>query len=722
MLKHAALRTKLIAIGVLLTVLPLVVASTSSLVQEIRMSAIADREVVGLVDGDLDHLVQGVYAMCATHQHALQRHVDSCLNVARKTLGDAGPIELSDETVSWQAVNQYTRATVATALPKMHLGQTWLGQIDDATQPAPFVDEVQDLVGGTCTVFQRMNEEGDMLRVSTNVRKTDGSRAIGTYIPRTNSDHTPNPVVSQVLDGQTYHGRAFVVNQWYFTAYEPIRDGNGRIVGMLYVGVPEAENTENLRKKISDITIGQTGYIYIVDSKGTYVVSKDRQRDGENIWEARDAEGHPIIQEICAKATTLGPGEIGEQRYPWQNAGEEMPREKIVRLMYFEPWDWVIGAGAYVEEAYGAQGRISKVAAASRAALVVIVVLAGIVATSVWYLMARRIAGRIHGVAVQLAIGAEQMTSASGQVSEAAQTLATGATEQAAGLQETSSSLEEMTAMTGQNADNAQQAETLSAKARESADAGAEAMSRMNDAIGRIRVSSEETAKIVKVIDDIAFQTNLLALNAAVEAARAGDAGKGFAVVAEEVRNLAIRSSEAAKSTATMIQGSVANARDGVDIADGVTKVLGEIVQDVSKVTDLIAEIASTSQEQAQGINQINQAVAQMDGVTQKNAASAEETASVCEEMNSQAQNLDDIVSDLRVLTEGGGSVRNTVQSAERGRSRETQGTPRRGDIAPGRLDGLFHKISGDRPGHSKPVAETIPFDESEDTFGSFND
>ena len=179
------------------------------------------------------------------------------------------------------------------------------------------------------------------------------------------------------------------------------------------------------------------------------------------------------------------------------------------------------------------------------------------------WLITRSITKPINRIIAGLNEGSEQVSSASGQVSSASQSLAEGATEQAAGLQETSSSLEEMSSMTKQNADNAQQASTLAGEARKAANVGTESMNRMNGAIQEIQKSSDETAKIIKVIDEIAFQTNLLALNAAVEAARAGEAGKGFAVVAEEVRNLAMRSAEAAKNTANMIEESVKNSKNG---------------------------------------------------------------------------------------------------------------------------------------------------------------
>jgi ABC-type transporter Mla subunit MlaD len=260
----------------------------------------------------------------------------------------------------------------------------------------------------------------------------------------------------------------------------------------------------------------------------------------------------------------------------------------------------------------------------------------------------------------------EQVSSASGQISSASQSLAEGSSEQAAGLEETSSSLEEMASMTKQNADNAQQANTLAGEARKAADTGGEAMRRMGTAINDIQKSSDETAKIIKVIDEIAFQTNLLALNAAVEAARAGEAGKGFAVVAEEVRNLALRSAEAAKNTSAMIEESVKNSKNGVDIASEVGKVLEEIVQGIGKTTDLVGEIAAASQEQAQGIDQVNTAMAQMDKVTQQNAANAEESASASEELSVQAESMNEVVGELVALVGGSSATKQSKSSGRR--------------------------------------------------------
>lgn len=256
----------------------------------------------------------------------------------------------------------------------------------------------------------------------------------------------------------------------------------------------------------------------------------------------------------------------------------------------------------------------------------------------------------------QVSQGTEQVSSASQQISAGSQSLAQGANMQASSLEEISSSLEEMASMTKQNADNADKAKILASEANNNAAQGKQAMTRMSDSINKIKESSDQTAKIVKTIDEIAMQTNLLALNAAVEAARAGEAGRGFAVVAEEVRNLAQRSAEAAKNTANMIEDSVKNADEGVTIVSDVAKSFEAITDSNAKVDNLIAEIADASKEQSQGIDQINSAVAQMDKVTQQNAANSEESASAAEELSSQAEELQNMVSQF-ILTNSSNKI-----------------------------------------------------------------
>ena len=259
----------------------------------------------------------------------------------------------------------------------------------------------------------------------------------------------------------------------------------------------------------------------------------------------------------------------------------------------------------------------------------------------------------LNSITGNLDRGAVQTASAARQVSMASQTLASGASQQASSVEETSTSLEEMSSMIRATAENAEKAKGLASESRSVADMGSKTMSEMTSAMAAIDASSAEVAKIVKNIDEIAFQTNILALNAAVEAARAGEAGAGFAVVADEVRSLAQRSAAAAKETAEKIEVAIANSRKGSQCTSKVEESLVQIAEKVTSTDALIADIATAAREQAQGIEQINVAIAQLDKVSQSNSASAEESASAAEELDAQAETLKDQVAKLRQLVGG---------------------------------------------------------------------
>jgi methyl-accepting chemotaxis protein len=351
--------------------------------------------------------------------------------------------------------------------------------------------------------------------------------------------------------GQTYVGKANVVGVWNQTAYEPIKNTHGDIIGMFYVGVPN------------------THYDQV----------------------AKDISTKIILSSILGLLIVIAPG----------------------------------------------------------------------------IFLTNSITRPLNRIIEGLTDGADQVASASSQVSTASQSLAEGASEQAAGLEETSSSIEEMASMTKQNEDNANQANTLMVDTSRVVDEANHSMTESTQSMNEISTASEETGKIIKTIDEIAFQTNLLALNAAVEAARAGEAGAGFAVVANEVKNLAMRAAEAAKNTANLIEGTVKRIQSGSEIVSKTNEAFGKVATGSKKVGQLVGEISAASQEQAQGIEQVNRAVAEMDKVVQKNAASAEESASASEEMNTQAEQMKDFVGELVMLVSGSSNGNGMLSQRIRG-------------------------------------------------------
>jgi methyl-accepting chemotaxis protein len=405
-----------------------------------------------------------------------------------------------------------------------------------------------------------------------------------------------------------------------------------------------------------------------------HVMADDKQRmeAAEALIKSNGDELTAALKEYEDQINTDEDRKLFEQIGPVRAAFQQQ-REEVLKLsrelkskeaasmtedkldpIYLDYANKAVALADYNKKFGTAQGQqATRLAANAKTGIIISLSSALLLGIAFAFFITRSITKPVIRIADTLAAGSEQSASAANQVSSSSQALAQGASEQAAALEETTSALEEMSSMTKKNAETAQQASSLSTETKSAADKGNTAMQKMSTAINDIQKSATETAKIIKVIDEIAFQTNLLALNAAVEAARAGEAGKGFAVVAEEVRNLAMRSAEAAKNTASMIEESVNNAKNGVSISVEVAKMLEEITGSTGKVNGLVGEIAAASQEQAQGIEQVNTAMGQMDKATQSNAASAEESASASEEMSAQAEQLREIVQDLLKLVGG---------------------------------------------------------------------
>jgi methyl-accepting chemotaxis protein len=331
---------------------------------------------------------------------------------------------------------------------------------------------------------------------------------------------------------------------------------------------------------------------------------------------------------------------------------------------------------AYNNELGTTAGNTAKAAANSSFTLLSIALIVAIViASGLAFQVIRAINKALGAISTSLDEGAQQTASAAGQISSSSQSLSTGSSEQASSIEETSTALEEISTMIRTTAENAQKAKSLASDARSVAETGSAAMSEMSQAMHLIDSSSGEVAKIVKNIDEIAFQTNILALNAAVEAARAGEAGAGFAVVADEVRSLAQRSAAAAKETAEKIEAAITNSKKGSQCSERVNVALTQITQKVAATDGIVAEIATAAREQAQGIEQINSALANMDKISQSNSSNAEESAAAAEQLDAQASNLNDLVARLVLLVTG--KMTSTERAHhERPRSRSTASAP----------------------------------------------
>ncbi len=536
------------------------------------------------------------------------------------------------------------------------------------------VDDFSAATGAVATIF--VADGDDFVRISTSLRNDQGERAIGTKLDRN------HPGYSVVKRGQSYVGLATLFGKRYMTQYDPIKDSQGKVIGIAFVGLDFSEFLSSLKSTIRSLKVEHSGYYYVLDAQpgknyGSLVVHPDKE--GQILLDAQDAHGHFFIKEMLERKT-------GVINYPWQAVrnGEMRTDEKLAVFTHYPAWNWIVAGGTYVDEYTEHTYQLIRLFALLGVAAVGLL-------SAVWYFLIRKMIvrplGQLGAVADSLAQGdltaqvtsdrrdeigalmsamnqigsgltrvvgqvlqkSESVASASMQIAQGNQDLSNRTEQQASALEQTAASMEELGATVQQNAERARSANELARHANTVVSEGGEAVNRIIVTMNDINASSQKIADIIGVIDGIAFQTNILALNAAVEAARAGEHGKGFAVVASEVRSLAGRSAEAAKEIKELISNSVQQVAQGCELVGDAGQTMQQAVTSIERVTGIMTEISDASSEQSDGVQQIGEAVTLMDQVTQQNAALVEEMAAAADSLKAQANDLVSTVSVFRL-------------------------------------------------------------------------
>ena len=391
----------------------------------------ARHEVDRLVSAELRRTTQSAYDLVRSQDQSLTMQVAHAERTASYLVRQQGGLTLVSDTIYWTAINQFTHTSRRLLLPRMQVGKRWLGQNRDPARNTPIVDQIRNLTGADATIFQRMDAQGDLLRVATTIRTLNGKRAAGTFIPAVNPNGHSNPVVASILQGKTYCGNAFVVNAWYVSEYTPLFDRRHRVIGALYAGFKQEQVTA-LRQTILQTHVGTTGTIRVLCGtgvqKGFYRIPPPGGQVNQSVLQERDGQGHFYIETIIARATALPAGQSTQIRYLAPASPGSAANWHLAQAAYYKPWDWVIVADTRADDFKGFEERLSR--GRSRMAWTFLVFGCLLAGAGGWFLW--RVACRIARSAGEVAQGADRLANGTlAEFSRAVQALGAGALEEA---------------------------------------------------------------------------------------------------------------------------------------------------------------------------------------------------------------------------------------------------------------------------------------------------
>jgi methyl-accepting chemotaxis protein len=625
-LLRLSLRKQIALLAILAALLATSTVAVLVVLNEKTASNSVNEEVSAFTVERVMHSAQKSYDICQVAEDFIQKSVNTNLNVARAALKDAGGVQVASSTVNWTASNQYTQVQTTFAATAWSVAKYRFVGDRSFENPIPVIDTVTQETGDTVTLFQRVNETGDMLRVATSVVATDGKRAIGTYIPAIMPDGTQNVVVKKVMAGETYRGRAYVVNAWYITAYEPLRDPSGHVIGMLYVGVKQ-EGMDSLRQAL--LFASKSGD----HSSVAIYYGKDSQKFSNQAVIAPDglaAETKPQwLPEVLAKGPELHNDATGGTVAKDPATGAQT----IVQFVYYKPWDWIIVVAADSRDYAGATDRVRlqfhKLLLQSILGGLFALLCGGVFA----YLLSRRITNPMVDLSIHLTSNATQIASSAVHQQANVATFMASSNEIASAVKEISATSQELLRAMVEIADAAENTSALARDGRQALkgmETSMQALSSVTESISSklttIRSKAARINSVVTAITKVADQTNLLSLNAAIEAEKAGEAGAGFAVVAREIRRLADQSAIATLDIEQIVEemqeavsSGVEEMRDlsgavygGISSAELIRGQFGDIIERVESIAPRYERVQQGMQNQSEGAQQISEAMWQL--------------------------------------------------------------------------------------------------------------
>ena len=627
----SSLKLKLVTFGALAVLATSIALTAVGASQANQLANQASRDVEKLTAESMTQTAKSARAHVSTQVDTVTTRMESELAVAKQTMASLGPVTFGSP-LKWNAKNQTTGDVTKVDLPRMTIGGADIGQVADLRVAVPVVDQVTNLLGASTTVFQRMNDAGDMLRIATTVKSADGARAIGTFIAAISADGKPNAVVAALMAGKPFYGTATVVGQQYVTAYAPIMDGT-KVIGAIFVGLPQSQVDAPLLAALAKVAVGNTGYVTVMSDAGNWIVPPP----GVGAGSAADAAYAKRL--IAAGVALTDAGDTATERVDLANGGAN------VDVIRYAPWGWTIAAWGFDSDLQGVPDHLA--AGTKNLTLTLLAVGLGVTVLAVGFIIfaTGRITGRVGRITAALRKVADSdlsqdfygegrdeighMGDALGAtivgMRTAVASLRAGAEAVRATAEQLNGSSDGLQGTAAQTATRAESTAETATVMNHEVQSVTVAMTEMRTSIqsvardvhaasGESRVavgitteaavtaerlgdSSARIAEVLKAITAIATQTNLLALNATIEAARAGESGKGFAVVANEVKNLAQQTAEAIAAIRPVLE-DVASDSAGVRAAiERLGSSIALVSEHQSSISAVIEEQTATTTE-----------------------------------------------------------------------------------------------------------------------------